>query len=153
MDPDLPLFDLMPLSDQTSVSLLPIRLAASFLSGLGLVVLALAALGLYGVLSFLVHLRTKEIGIRMALGADRDRVVRTVLSDAVRWLAWGLAVGLALALALTPFVASMLYGVAPRDWATFLSVSALLTTVGIAASLIPALRASRVDPLTALRAE
>jgi predicted permease len=153
LDPELPLFDLMPLSDQTSVSLLPIQVAASFLGGLGLLVLALAALGLYGVLSFLVRLRTKEIGIRMALGADRPRVLRTVLSDAVRWLAWGLGVGLALAAALTPLVASMLYGVAPRDWATFLAVSVLLTTVGIAASVIPALRASRVDPLTALRAE
>jgi predicted permease len=153
IDPDLPLFDLMPLSDQTSVSLLPIRLAASFLGTLGLLVLALAALGLYGVLSFLVRLRTKEIGIRMALGADRSRVLRTVLSDAVRWLSWGLAIGLALAAALTPFVASMLYGVAPRDWATFLAISVLLTAVGIAASVVPALRASRVDPLTALRAE
>ncbi len=153
IDPDLPLFDLMPLSDQTSVSLLPIRLAASFLGTLGLLVLALAALGLYGVLSFLVRLRTKEIGIRMALGADRGRVVRTVLSDAVRWLSWGLAAGLALAAALTPLVASMLYGIAPRDWATFLAVSVLLTAVGIAASVVPALRASRVDPLTALRAE
>jgi putative ABC transport system permease protein len=153
IDPDLPLFDLMPLSDQTSVSLLPIRLAASFLGGLGLVVLALAALGLYGVLSFLVRLRTKEIGIRMALGADGASVLRTVLSDAGRWLAWGLGVGLALALVLTPLVASMLYGVAPRDWATFLAVSALLTAVGLAASIVPALRASRVDPLTALRAE
>jgi predicted permease len=153
LDPDLPLFDLTPLTDQTSISLLPIRVAASFLMGLGLLVLALAALGLYGVLSFLVHLRTKEIGIRMALGADGPRVLRTVLSDAVRWLAWGLATGLALALVLTPFVASMLYGVAPRDWATFLAVSALLTAVGLAASAVPALRASRVDPLTALRAE
>ena len=83
----------------------------------------------------------------MALGADGPRVLRTVLSDAVRWLAWGLATGLALALALTPLVASMLYGVAPRDWATFLAVSVLLTAVGIAASAVPALRASRVDPL------
>jgi predicted permease len=153
LDPELPLFDLMPMSDQTSISLLPIRVAASFLAGLGSVVLALAAIGLYGVLSFLVRLRTKEIGIRMALGADRPRVLRTVLNDAMRWLAWGLAVGLALALALTPFIASMLYGVSPRDWVTFVGVSALLTTVGIAASLVPALRASRVDPLTALRAE
>jgi predicted permease len=152
LDPELPLFDLMPLSDQTSVSLFPIRLAASFIGTLGLLVLALAALGLYGVLSFLVRLRTKEIGIRMALGADRQRVVRTVLSDAVRWLSWGLAIGLALAFTLTPYVARILY-VAPREWATFLAVSALLTTVGITASIIPALRASRVDPLTALRAE
>jgi predicted permease len=152
IDPDLPLFDLMPMSEQTSVSLLPIRLAASFLGTLGLLVLALAALGLYGVLSFLVRLRTKEIGIRMALGADRQRVVRTVLNDAVRWLSWGLAVGLALSAALTPFVGSLLY-VAPHDWATFLAVSVLLAAVGIAASVVPALRASRVDPLTALRAE
>jgi predicted permease len=153
IDPELPLFDLGPMSDQTSISLLPIRLAASFLAGLGSLVLALAAIGLYGVLSFLVRLRTKEIGIRMALGADRPRVLRTVMGDAARWLAWGLGVGLALSLALTPLVAGMLYGVSPRDWLTFVGVSALLTAVGIAASLVPALRASRVDPLTALRAE
>ena len=151
MDPDLPLFDVMPLSDQTSVSVLPIRLAATFLGTLGLLVLALAAVGLYGVLSFLVRLRTKEIGIRMALGANRQSVVRNVLSDAVRWLSWGLGVGLALTAWLTPFVGRILF-IEPH-WATFLSVAALLTTVGIAASIIPALRASRVDPLTALRAE
>ena len=80
-------------------------------------------------------------------------MLRTVLSDAVRWLAWGLGTGLVLAAALTPLIASMLYGVAPRDWATFLAVSVLLTAVGLAASIVPALRASRVDPLTALRAE
>jgi predicted permease len=153
IDPDLPVFDTRPMSDATSVSLLPVRLAAAFLGVLGLLVLALAAIGLYGVLSFLVRLRTKEIGIRMALGADRPRVLRTIMGDALRWIAYGLGAGLALALVVTPLAASLLYGIAPRDWLTFLGVSLLLTAVGLAASAVPALRASRVDPLAALRTE
>jgi predicted permease len=153
LDPDLPVFDTRPLSDATSISLLPLRLAATFLGALGLLVLALAAIGLYGVLSFLVRLRTKEIGIRMALGADRARVLHTIMSDAMRWMAWGLATGLIVALLLTPFASSLLYGVPPRDWTTFLGVSLLLLSVGAAASAVPALRASRIDPLAALRTE
>ena len=153
LDPDLPVFDTRPMTDVTSISLLPIRLAAAFLGVLGLLVLALAAIGLYGVLSFLVRLRTKEIGIRMALGADRPRVLRTIMGDALRWIAYGLATGLAMALLLTPFAASLLYGIPPRDWVTFAGVSVVLTAVGVAASAVPALRATRVDPLSALRTE
>jgi hypothetical protein len=119
LDPDLPVFETRALREATSISLLPIRMAATFLGLLGLLVLVLAAIGLYGVLSFLVRLRTKEIGIRMALGADRSRVVRTVMRDAVHWMAWGVGVGLLLALLVTPLAASLLYGVRPHDTLTF----------------------------------
>ena len=147
------MFDARPLAQATSISLLPIRLAAGFLGGLGLLVLALAAVGLYGVLSFLVRLRTKEIGIRMALGADRGRVLRAILGDAMRWMAWGLGAGLIAASLLTPLAASLLYGIEPRDALTFAGASLLLVAVAAAASALPALRASRIDPLTALRIE
>lgn len=153
LDPELPVVETRALRDATSISLLPIRMAASFLGLLGLLVLALAAIGLYGVLSFLVRLRTREIGIRMALGADRARVVRAIMRDALRWMACGLALGLLLALLVTPLAASLLYGVPPRDTLTFTLVTLLLLIVGSGASLVPALRASRVDALTALRSE
>jgi putative ABC transport system permease protein len=153
LDPDLPTLEVRAMSEATSISLLPIRVAATFLGALGLVVLALAAIGLYGVLSFLVRLRTKEIGIRMALGADRPSVITTVLRDALRWIAWGVAVGVILALFVTPLAASLLYGVPARDPLTFVGVTLVLIVVGVASCLVPAMRASRVDPLSALRSE
>jgi putative ABC transport system permease protein len=95
LDPDLPIVDMRSLTEATSLSLLPIRVAATVVAALAATVLGLAALGFYGVLSFLVGQRTREIGIYMALGADGVRVGRMVLLEAVRWIGWGVTTGLA----------------------------------------------------------
>jgi ABC-type antimicrobial peptide transport system permease subunit len=117
--------------------------------------LLLASVGIYGVISYLVSQRTQEIGIRMALGADRGHVLRWVLKQGGRLAFLGVAVGLAAALALTQFMASssMLYGVRAYDPFTLFGVTALLATVALAACYIPARRAMHIDPMRALRSE
>jgi putative ABC transport system permease protein len=117
------------------------------------VALALAAVGIYGVMSYSVARRTNEIGIRMALGARPADVMRLVLRETVMVAMMGTMVGLAVALLLARLMGGLLYGVAATDPATFASVCAVLTTVALAATYVPARRAIRVDPLAALRAE
>jgi len=123
-------------------------LLSSFFGGLALL---LAAIGLYGVMAYTVARRRNEIGIRIALGAARDRIVRMILADVCRMVIVGIAVGLATAFAATRLVRSLLYGVAPNDPATFAGAVALLVVVALAAGAFPALRAARLDPMTALR--
>ena len=113
--------------------------------------LALAALGMYGVLSFLVRARTREIGVRVALGATPRGVATLVVRQAMTWTAIGGAIGVTLTFLLTRFLATLLYGISPTDPATFAGVILLLAGVSFIAALIPALRASRLDPLGALR--
>ncbi|AMY06982.1 Macrolide export ATP-binding/permease protein MacB [Luteitalea pratensis] len=151
LDPDLPIVDLRTLTEATSLSLLPIRVAATVVAALAATVLGLAALGFYGVLSFLVGQRTREIGIYMALGADGARVGRMILLEALRWIGWGVAAGLAMAWLVAPLASSLLYGVAPRDPATLAAVTGVLLAVGIASALLPAWRASTLSPADALR--
>ena len=115
--------------------------------------LLLASIGIYGVISYSTARRTREIGIRMALGAARKDVLRLVIGEGLVLTLVGLAIGLAGALALTRFLKSLLFGVAANDPATFAAVSVVLVCVGIAACLIPAMRAMRVDPMVALRYE
>jgi predicted permease len=153
IDPDLPLLDISPMRDVTSVTLLPIRVAAAVTSALALLVIGLTAIGLYGVLSFLTRMRTREIGVRMALGARRTHIALTVARQVAVWLGWGLGIGAAAGLALAPLFGSLLYGVPPADGVTFALVALLLTGIATAASAVPAWRASRVDPQIALRAE
>ena len=117
------------------------------------VALLLASIGIYGVLSYLVGQRTREIGVRMALGAQRADVLRMVVRDGVRMTLIGAAIGLAAALGLTQLMSTMLFGVAPRDPLTFISVGALLCGIAIIASYLPARRAAKVDPMVALRYE
>ena len=117
------------------------------------VALALSALGIYGVLAYTVSQRTKEIGIRMALGADPARIVRHVLRQGGALIAIGLVVGAAGARGLTRLLASLLYAVEPSDPSVFIAVSILLVVVGSAACLVPSRRATRIDPVTALRHE
>jgi putative ABC transport system permease protein len=129
------------------------QITATFVGVLGGLALFLSAIGLYGVVSYTMVQRTREIGIRMALGAQRRDALRLVLGEAVRLTVIGLVVGVAGAIATTPLLAKMLYGVHPRDPITFAAVAVLMTAVALAASYFPARRATKVDPLVALRHE
>ena len=142
-----------PLSDNVRAALEPTRYAALLAGALGLLALALASIGMSGVFAYMVRQRTREIGLRMALGAHPAQVVRLVLGSNLRALAWGLVIGLAGAFAATRLVRSMMNGVSPFDPLAYAAVFALLIAAAAAASALPARRAARVDPLTALRWE
>jgi ABC-type antimicrobial peptide transport system permease subunit len=114
---------------------------------------ALAAIGLYGVLSYMVGQRTHEIGVRMALGAARRSVLEMIVGRGIGLAALGIVIGIVAALGLTKAIADLLYGVSPTDPTTFAAVAALLLVVVLLACLIPAYRATRVDPLVSMRAE
>jgi putative ABC transport system permease protein len=129
------------------------RFNSIILSSFAAIALLLAAIGIYGVMSYLVTLRTREIGIRMALGARTNQVLGLVIGNALRLVIAGVLAGLGLALALTRYLKTLLYGVKPADAFTLGSVAFLLIAVALAASYFPALRASRVDPSSALRCE
>ena len=129
------------------------QIGAMISSSLGILGLFLASLGIYGLMSYSVAQRTHELGIRIALGADRSDILKLVLGQGLRISLVGLAVGLAIALAVTRVIAAMLYGVKPTDPATFGGVSVLLTAVALLASYLPARRAAKVEPLEALRYE
>ena len=122
-------------------------------AGFALLAVALALVGIYGVLSFLVTERTREIGVRMALGARRRDILTQVMSGSMRLVAVGLLAGLLGTLAVVRLLQTVLYGVSPRDPLTIATVAALFAVTAFAASCIPAWRASRVDPLVALRQE
>jgi putative ABC transport system permease protein len=115
--------------------------------------LVLAVVGIHGVLAYSVTQRTQEIGIRMALGADRDQVLRVILGQALGMVGIGLAVGIVASLGLTRLISSLLFGVSPVDPRIYIGMSLLLATVAMVASYLPARRATRVDPLVALRYE
>jgi len=132
--------------------LLP-RLCATLLGIFGLVGAVLATVGLYGVMSFSTRARTREIGIRMALGAHPRGVLRLITLQGMALLAVGLAIGLGLSLAVARLTASLLYGVSATDAATFAAVPVLMIAAGTLAVLIPARRAARIEPLNALRYE
>jgi ABC-type antimicrobial peptide transport system permease subunit len=129
------------------------RMVMHLFGGFAGLALLLAAIGTYGVLSYLVTQRRREIGIRMALGAGREIVLRGVVGHGLKLTLIGLAAGLAAALALTRLMEALLFEVSPSDPATLAGVAALITLVAVAASLIPAVRATRVDPIVVLREE
>ena len=126
---------------------------ATMLAAFGAMALLLAAIGLFGVLSYHVSQRTREIGVRVALGAGRREVVGMVVGRATRLVGVGLAAGLALAVGAGELLRSQLIGVGPRDPLTYLCIALLLALVALGASWLPARRAARVDPMVALRYE
>jgi ABC-type antimicrobial peptide transport system permease subunit len=153
LDPNMALEQAMPLASLIGSTLLPQRVAATVIGVFGATGLLLAAIGLYGVLAFHVAARTREIGIRVALGAPLTGVVRLVMRDSMRLVIAGIVVGLAGALLLTPLLGSLLYGIPAADPVTFAAGPLLLLAVALLATYVPARRATRVDPTVALRAE
>lgn len=129
------------------------RVGARLSGTLGLLGLLLASAGIYGLMAYSVEQRTHELSIRMALGADQKEVLKLIVGQGLRITAWGMSIGLAVALALTRTIAAMLYGVKPTDILTFAAVSLVLTTVAVAASYLPARHAANSDPMVALRCE
>jgi predicted permease len=150
---DILLTDIATLNEQVDQSLLQERLVAMLSLFFGLLALLLACLGLYGVLSYDVTRRTHEIGIRMALGADAQRVVQLVLRETLGWVALGVTLGLGASLATTRLVESLLFGLKPYDSLTIGLAALVLLTVAAVAGYLPARRAARIDPLVALRHE
>jgi predicted permease len=153
LDPNMAVFNTETMQEHVDKSLLLPRISALLLGIFGAIGLTLAAIGLYGVMSYSVRRRTREIGIRMALGAKRPTVLRMILRQGLVLTAIGLAIGLAIALALGRFTASVLYGTSGTDLLTFVTVSLVLLATAVAAVLVPALRAAHVEPTTALRYE
>jgi putative ABC transport system permease protein len=153
MDPDLPVVDLMTMEEVVSQSVWQNRLYAILFSAFAGIALLLAAVGIYGVMSYSVTQRTQEIGIRMALGAQVKDVLQLVVKGGLALSLIGVAVGIAGALALTRLLRTLLFGVTPTDSVTFIAVSLMLLFVALMACYIPARRATKVDPLVALRYE
>ena len=153
MDPNLPVTNAMPLEQVTAIMTIPQRIAGALAASLGIVVLLLAAIGIYGVTSYSVNRRAREIGIRVALGADRTSVLALVLRQSVVLTGAGLAFGLAAGAAGAQVLRRLLLGVSTLDPIAFGGAALLFGLVSIAASYVPARRALRVDPATVLRAE
>lgn len=153
LDPNLPLQLPMTLSEAVQLMTLPWRVAGALANGFGLIGLALAALGIYGLVSYTVSQRAHEIGVRVALGAQRRDIFKLVIGHGLKLALLGVGVGLALALALTRFLSDLLFGVSSSNPVTYLSIALLLILVAATASFIPARNASKVDPMVALRQE
>jgi len=153
LDPELPVSDVFTMQQIIENSLGSASLSASLVLGFAVLSLILASVGLYGVLSYLMTQRTGEIGVRMAMGARREQVVALMLSNGLRPALYGLVLGLFVSVGTVRLIQSMLYGTQPLDPATFAAVAATLLAVAAVACLVPAWRASRIDPMQALRNE
>jgi len=153
VDNNLPLFNVRTQTEQIEQMLFLDRLMSEISSAFALLALVLACIGLYGLLSYEVARRTRELGIRMALGAQRRDLLRLVVGKGILLVLIGAAIGIAAAIGLTRFMSTILYGVHADDPLTFAGVVILLTLVALAACYIPARRAMRVDPIVALRYE
>ncbi|MFN7943991.1 MAG: ABC transporter permease [Blastocatellia bacterium] len=153
LDPTLPVVDVKTITQHLGLSLYPARVAAGLLGSFGLLALVLAATGIYGVMAYSVSQRTREIGIRMALGASKNDVLQMVVRQGMTLMLIGLTIGLICAVGITRLMASVLYGVSSTDVVAFAAVTLLLVLVVFIACYIPARRAAKVDPMVALRYE
>jgi hypothetical protein len=153
LDPTLALAQVRLLSDWLAEGLAPTRLTITLATVFAGIALLLTLIGIYGVLAYSVAARTKEIGVRMAIGATRRSIIGLVVGDGMRWVGAGIAAGLISALAGSRFVASLLFETPARDPVTFAAVAGAVALVALVACSIPAVRAARVSPLVAMRAE
>jgi ABC-type antimicrobial peptide transport system permease subunit len=153
LDASMPVYDVKTVQGQLDETLLTDHLIALLSAGFGLLATALASIGLYGVMAFVVARRRKEIGVRLALGAEPSGILLSVMKEVMLLLAIGLVVGVPSAIGLGRYVSSQLYGIQPNDPWIAVSTMVILTIISAAAGLIPATRASRIDPILALRYE
>jgi ABC-type antimicrobial peptide transport system permease subunit len=153
LDASMPIYEFKTLGGQLDETLLTERLIALLSAGFGLLATLLGAMGLYGVMAFVVARRTKELGVRMALGAQPGSVIWLVMKDVLLLLVLGLAIGIPSAIALGRFVATQLYGIKVNDPGIAVAGMVVLIVVASLAGFIPAQRASRIDPILALRYE
>ena len=152
-DPDLPTFAVRTMDDVQAAATASRRFSMQLLGAFAVLALGLAAIGIYGVMAYLVSHRTREIGIRMALGARPSAVLRMVVSHALGLAAGGVAIGLLAALMLSRLVGGLLFRVSPTDPATFVAIASTLIGTAVAAAGMPARRAAKVDPMVALRGD
>jgi putative ABC transport system permease protein len=153
MDPEVPVFNVKTMDEHISATVAAPRFNTTLLAIFAAVALILTIVGLYGVMSYAVAQRTNEIGIRMALGARIASILGLVFKQAIVLVLIGEAIGLAGAFALTRIISSLLFGVTPTDLTTYVAVALILGAVALLATLLPARRATKVDPLVALRYE
>ena len=153
LDPDMPVYDVNTMDHRLYDSLARRRFAMFLLGVFAVIASILAAIGIYGVMAYSVNERTDEIGIRLALGATREMVLGTVLSEGLRLVAGGIAIGMLAAFALTKLLETLLFEVRPRDPVTFVAAPVLLALVALLACVLPARRAAGVDPVETIRSD
>jgi ABC-type antimicrobial peptide transport system permease subunit len=153
LEPRLPLYGIKTFREHLTIVLWGTRMAADLSIAFGLLALLLAATGLYSIMSYAVSRRTREIGIRMALGARATTVLAMMAGQGMKLALLGIGIGLAVSLAATRVLSSLLYGVSANDPVTFLAAAGLLTLIALLATYLPARKAMKVDPMVALRSE
>jgi ABC-type antimicrobial peptide transport system permease subunit len=153
LEPDVVFTEDVPASDVAATTVAPTRIGAMLLGSFGVLALLLASVGLYGVIAYSVSLRTREVGVRMALGAKPRDIARLVLGQGGRLALTGVGIGALLAVGVGKVLESLLYGVGAFDPAAYAIAAALLMAVAAAANLVPALQAARIDPMRVLRGE
>jgi predicted permease len=153
IDSKLPILDIVTVPEHLELMLFVPRALAALLTGLGLLSLILGTTGLYGIIAYDVSRRTREVGIRISLGARKSRVLREIVADGLKLVIIGTVIGLVLAFLTTRFLSSMLFGISPTDPVTFIGVTLLFILVAVAATLRPAWRAADINPVQALQQE